>query len=301
MGWRKLKLLMLLVGVTFCLGIAVVSVRWGLADYHADIAYQEMQSWGDGDISDASWLRVQEQMEIANELAPGNGVYLHRLGRLVTIRIVIQPEQKEGLGRQGLDYFERALLVRRQWPATWSELAMLKHLLGEHDARFEEAIAKATKYGPWEPGVHRQITIVGTDSWQGLSDSTRLDVLGNIERGLSSPSKGASAAVVTAIKSSSPRVAVEFVQSLGGILVKIEWLNKNQPVLADLAVTYWDIFTPPQRRSLTAKVAEVIALTGDPLLIKQLEESGSVSSFCPYLPMDDKFTQLCEDKTPNTL
>ena len=301
MGWRKLKLLMLLVGVVFCLGVAVVSVRWGLADYHADIAYQEMQSWGDGHISDASWQRVQEQMVTANELAPGNGVYLHRLGRLVTIRIVMQPEQKEMLGPMGLDYFERALLVRVQWPATWSELAMLKHVLGEHDARFEEAIAKATRYGPWEPGVHRQITIVGTGSWQDLSESARLNVSGNIERGLSSPSEGASVAVVAAIKSSSPRVSVDFVQSLGQILVEIEWLNKNQLVLADLAVTYWDVFTPPQRRTLTAKVADVVGRTGDPLLIKEIEESGNVSSFCPYLPMDDKFAQLCEDKTPKTL
>jgi hypothetical protein len=295
MGWRKLKLLMLLVGAVFCLGIAVVSVRWGLADYHADIAYQEIQSWSDGDISETSWQHAQEQMLIANELAPGSGVYLHRLGRLVTTRIVMQPGQKEVLGPKGLDYFERALLVRAQWPATWSELALLKHVLGEHDARFEESIAKATKYGPWEPGVHRQIAIVGSASWLSLSEPTRFDVMGNIERGLSSPSIGASSAVVAALKNSSPGVDIDFFQRLGGILVKIEWLNKNQLQLADLTLTYWDKFTSVQRNSLTAKVVDVVARTGNPTLIEQMEESGIASAICPYLPMDDKFTRLCED------
>jgi hypothetical protein len=295
MGWRKLKLLMLLVGVVFCLGIAIVSVRWGLADYYADIAYQEIQSWSDGDISEASWQHAQEQMLIANELAPGNGVYLHRLGRLVTTRIVMQPGQKKVLGPIGLDYFERALLVRRQWPATWSELAVLKHVLGEYDARFEESIAKATKYGPWEPGVHRQIAIVGSASWQSLSEPARFNVLGNIERGLSSPSIGASAAVAAALKDSSATVDVGFFQSLGGILVKIEWPNKNQLGLADLTLTYWDSFTSVQRNSLTVKVVDVMARTGDPTLIEQMEKSGIVSAICPYLPMNDKFSRLCID------
>ncbi len=287
---------MLLAGVVFCVGIAVVSVRWGLADYHADIAYQEMQSWGDGDITDASWQRVHEQMMIANELAPGSAVYLHRLGRLSTIRMVMTPEQKEALGQQALDYYERALLVRGQWPATWSALAMLKHVLGEHDARFEEAIANATRYGPWEPGVLRQIAIVGTASWAGLSESSKDDVLGNIERGLRTPSEDARVAVAAAIKSNASGSVADLFHGVGEILVEQDWPSVNRLLLADLTLSYWQLFLPEHRRLLTPKVARVIAQSQNPALIKQLAASGRFRSICPYLPMDDKFVKLCKDK-----
>jgi hypothetical protein len=143
--------------------------------------------------------------------------------------------------------------------------------------------------------VHRQIAIVGIASWQSLSDPARFNVTGNIERGLSSPSIGASAAVVAVLKNSFPGADIDFFQRLGGILVKIEWLTKNQLGLADLTLTYWDRFTSVQRNSLTAKVADVVARTGNPTLIKLMEESGVASAICPYLPMDDRFTRLCID------
>ena len=291
--------MLVIVGMMACLGVAVVSLRWGLADWHADIAYVEMQGWAKEGVTEESWNLVHDEMIAALQLDPTHPTYLHRLGRLSIVRMSMKRDQKAELGREGLDYLERSLQVRNQWPLTWSSLAMLKHRLGEHDARFNEAIVNATTYGPWEPGVHAQITGVGVGAWNDLSEVARTALMGNIDRGLRSPVSGAPGAVVGAIRSNIPGMDVDFVRRLGALLVEVEWLARSRSALADLSLSFWDVFSLAQRRILAVKIADVAARSRNTRLLERLEDEGRMSIICPLLPRNQKFVRFCSDKKLN--
>ena len=292
-----LRMTALIVGVVVFSFVAVVAVRWGIADRRADVTYQEMRVWAKEGVSEESWIIAHDAMLEAIELDPSNPAYLHRLGRLSVIRMSMKRNQRSELGREGLDYFERSILVRDQWPPTWSSLASLKHRLGEHDARFNEAFVNATTYGPWEPGVHSQIAGVGVGAWKTLPEEARAALLGNIDRGLRSPVGGAPGAVVDAIKANMLGADVDFVRRLGTLLAELEWLARSRPALADLSLSLWDIFSLDQRRILAQKVADVAALGRNVNLLKRLEREGRMSSICPLLPRNQKFARFCNDKS----
>ena len=294
-----LRMTLLAVGVVAFSFVAVVSVRWGLADRRADVAYQEMKVWATEGVTEERWVIAHDAMLEAIELDPSHPTYLHRLGRLAVIRMSMKRGQRSELGRQGLDYFERSILVRGQWPLTWSSLASLKHRLGEHDARFEEALFNATNYGPWEPGVHVQIAGVGVGAWQALSEGARAALLGNIDRGLRSPVGRVPAAVVAAIKANMFGIDVDFVRRLGALLAELEWLARSRSALADLSLSFWDIYSLEQRRMLALKVADVVARSRNTSLLNRLEKEGRMRSICPLLPRSQKFVRFCTDKALN--
>lgn len=66
----------------------------------------------------------------------------------------------------------------------YSVYALAKQMRGEHDAAFRHALARAAKYGPWEPGVQSNIIDVGLRSWDALDEPARDVVRGTITRAL---------------------------------------------------------------------------------------------------------------------
>jgi hypothetical protein len=73
---------------------------------------------------------------------------------------------------------------RPKWPYSWSGLALVKAYRAEFDDVYKEAVAKAVKFGPWEPGVHRTLALAGLTGWARLDKATRGHIVANIHRGL---------------------------------------------------------------------------------------------------------------------
>lgn len=276
--------------------MAVVVVRWGVADTHADIAFEEMSSWPKSGVTESGWLLASEEMGKALELDSSHPTYLQRMSRLLTIRMAMRPDEVEALGMRGLVYIEQSINVRPKWPLSWANLALLKYRLGIHDDRFNEAIVNATIFGPWEPSVHSQIAGIGAGAWAQMHETTQNAVMDNIERGLLSPVHGSPLAVVNAINRNLQTLETGFLPKLGDVLAHSDWTKNGQAAEAALSVQYWRVFKTGQRQLLAIKLAEVLARAGNTGLVGGMDDKTVISNICPYLPRKPKFAEFCKNR-----
>lgn len=85
---------------------------------------------------------------------------------------------------ESLVLYRRSVELRPRWPYAWARFALVKSYRGEYDAEFENALSKAVKYGPWDPGIHVTVAEAGVFGWRRLSIEERKVVAANIHRGL---------------------------------------------------------------------------------------------------------------------
>lgn len=85
---------------------------------------------------------------------------------------------------ESLGLYRRSVELRPRWPYAWARFAMVKAYRGEYDAEFENAVAKAAQYGPWDPGIHVILAEAGMYGWGKLSIDTRKLMAANLHRGL---------------------------------------------------------------------------------------------------------------------
>jgi hypothetical protein len=288
-----LRILFLILGVAFCLGIAVIAARWGIADSHARIAFDEMDTWRNIGVPEDGWLLAHSEMGKALELDPDHPAYLQRMGRLMLIRVTMLPDEAESFGSRGRDYLQASLKVRPQWPSAWSDLALAKQMLGEYDATLNQAIINATVYGPWEPDVQIRLAGVAAAAWDELPTEVRKAVLGNIERGFRSPVRTATGIMVKSINRDMNGVNVGFIQALGTELAGSDWSKSGENHVVGFLVQHWEVLTGAQQRLLASSIAEVVARTGNTALVKDLGKKAILGNICPYLPRQPKFRQFC--------
>lgn len=116
-----------------------------------------------------------------NGAAHQNLALVHGMRLALPLRGLV--ERDEHLNA-GLGAALKAISLRPTSGFAYSVYAMAKQMRGDRDATFRQALARAAKYGPWEPGVQSNIIDVGLRAWDVLDEPTRDVVRHTITRAL---------------------------------------------------------------------------------------------------------------------
>jgi len=126
-------------------------------------------------------------LESAISRNPDNGAAYQNLALMHQMRLALPwrdlLERDEHLNA-GLNAALKAVSLRPTSGYAYSVYAMAKQLRGERDSAFRQALARAAKYGPWEPGVQSNIIDTGFRAWDVLDEPTRDIVRNTITRAL---------------------------------------------------------------------------------------------------------------------
>lgn len=181
---RQLRAL-LAAGLALCLlAMAVVALRWGLADaIHRD-AEREMARWQRDRSMPAltEWLETRDALARALRLDPRNPAIAESSGLLHSLRV----QEGSGSGvfqEEALVFFEEAVVLRPTSPYTWANIALTRYRLGRTDAKFMAALSRAQGLGPWEPEVQLIAADFGLAMWDEMDAAGRAGLTATLARG----------------------------------------------------------------------------------------------------------------------
>jgi hypothetical protein len=186
--YRKPSTFFTLVVMLLCVWGMYHAVRMGVADVIAYQAKFQLKSW-----DKEARLPTAEEAEYALAKAssalvwqPDNAELLELKAHVLTYQALLYrgDEAFLRLSAEAIMLYQQATLLRPKWPYAWANLALLKAYQGEFDPVYNEAVAKAVAFGPWEPGVHKTLARAGLLGWSQLDPTTKNHHVGNIHRGL---------------------------------------------------------------------------------------------------------------------
>jgi hypothetical protein len=233
----------------------------------------------------------------ANELDPGHPTYLHRLGRLSHVLMVLESAKRDVWAGRAKDYYRASLAVRPAWPLAWASLAQVKADLLELDTEMDLALTKATSLGPWEPGVLVMVTRIATAQGQFMNSDTRTVLAANVARGLGSPVGGVAAEIEgmlgdTVLNSElNPELNPELLAALEDLLVTSDW-KRNPDQLMRVALQYYPLWKSASLDVIrTHVVSEVVSR---PHTVQFVISKSRLIQLCPYLPRKLKLQKICQ-------
>jgi hypothetical protein len=291
----KAGIILLMIGLLYT---AYVAVCRGLADYYAEDAFQITQAWHKGEkFTEERWQDAHDAMVKALDLDPTHPTYLHRMGRLYHIRMVsryFELDEFKALGDKAKQYYRDSTGMRRTWPATWANLALVKKDLIEFDEEMDEAIRNAVTYGPWEPDVHRMIAIVGLSRWYLFKPEIRLLLAGNLKRGLLSPTANAWNQMMAIIDRYPAAIQGEFLDAITSMLMDEEWDRWNQLEFTQMGFRLYGLWSRETRDRFQEKLLNAIRRGEQiPALMNLVKENNQLVRVCPWLPRSDAFKAFC--------
>jgi hypothetical protein len=137
------------------------------------------------DVDTLENARVLLESAIARN--PDNGAAYQNLAIVHRLRLALPwrdlAERDEHLDA-GLSTALKAVSLRPTSGYAYSVYAMAKQMRGERDNAFRQALARAAKYGPWEPGVQTNIIDAGFRTWDVLDEPMRDIVRHTVTRAL---------------------------------------------------------------------------------------------------------------------
>jgi len=169
--------------------IAIITAgSWGLADIENQKVRSSIKQWENDfeSFNAEDWNMVISHAKAALDKDPHNPDLLTLMGNVYewnSFQTDREPQNYQNR-KLALDYYRQAVLLRPQWPYTWSGIALLKYRMLEIDEEFKQALTNATDLGPWEPHIQKIITEIGLSAWGELENRQRLIVVENIMRGL---------------------------------------------------------------------------------------------------------------------
>jgi hypothetical protein len=291
----KAGIVVLIIGLLYT---AYVAVCWGLADWYAEDAHQILLTWNSGEaITEETWQAAHTAMETALYLDPSHPTYLHRMGRLYHIRMMsrLAPVSEfRDLGQKSKEYYRESIGMRRTWPLTWANLALVKRDLGEFDAEMEEAVTSAVTYGPWEPGVHRIIAVVGVSRLHLFSEELRVQIAENVRRGLMSPTRNAWSGMDAVLKRFPYGVRGEVLAAISELLVEEKWQAYEQVQMATMGFWLWPKLNADARNAFLERLIEAIK-EGEQVspLMNLIQTNDKTALVCPRLPRTEQFRRYC--------
>jgi len=177
-----------------CLVAVYHSVRISIADTQAYKAKYLLSKW-----EKTNDLPVKEEVETALNgvnsalyWEESNTEYMDLKAHILTYKGLLhwKDRQFSSFTDEAVELYQESTALRPKWPYAWARLALVKAYRGEVDALFSQAMARASKYGPWEPNVLQTMVEAGLFSWSDLDAATKAHLVNAIQRGLSYKSKG---------------------------------------------------------------------------------------------------------------
>jgi hypothetical protein len=271
--------------------------HWGIADYYARQSEVIVASWS-ADATAGTDESIREVIALdkkALSYAPNHRTYLMRLGEMHGLLYRRNRLQYAAYGELAADYLRASIAVRPHWPHTWAELAVMKVALQQVDRELEQAIRMATRHGPWEPVVHRRL-VSGFEVYRSLPGTSQSLLLGNLQRGLLSPDRGAAQTVADLIKASAGGLDLYGVRSLGDYMIAISWPDHSLVPLTDVTLHLWRVFSAKQRLDLQAKLTEAVVLDKGSQVLNRLRTARKLALVCPYLARQPRVTRYCQPR-----
>ena len=197
--YRKPSTYIAVVVMLFCVWGMYHAVRMGMADVIAYKAKYQVKIWEkEGRLptaDEADYALDKASSALAWE--PGNPELMDLKAHVLTYTALLHwgDEQFAGISDEVVQLYQRSTQRRPKWPYTWARLALVKAYRGEFDALYREAVSKAVKFGPWEPGVHKTLAEAGLSGWSQLDRDTKRHHVENIHRGLRFEAKALTAMV----------------------------------------------------------------------------------------------------------
>lgn len=183
---------MVLVAAALLLAAEVAS--WGMADYYARPAENQLDLWAQGKLTlgHGQWLQMQTQLARAVSLDPRNPKILRAYGNALEGPYASYPPGAAAarpIREEAANFYRKATSVRPTWPYAWADLAMVKYRLNELDTEFFHAMYTARETGPEQLGVLRVLDYVGLKTWGRLPSDPEHFVLDVITDSLHYPDR----------------------------------------------------------------------------------------------------------------
>ena len=275
--------------IALCLWLVVIAAMRGLADYYADQSYQLVSSWRAAPEL-AEWERAKGALDSALRLDATNPTYHHRMGRLYHIGMGLDPAQSAAFADLASAHFLSSLDVRPAWPLTWAGVALLKADLRQFDDEFSNAVLNATRYGPWEPGVHQIMAGIGGRGLILMRPDVRQAIAASNVRGLLSPVRRANTAVLAALESYSMFDRPHILPSLAHLLITEDWVAVRAGNFARIAFMFWRQWDNATQSMLVDKI---VAAADETAVFAQVQKAGQLDEICPKLPENSGRKRLC--------
>lgn len=180
---RKLTLIPALVLLGFCFP----AVKWGISDLNAYPVRYDIQRW-------QSDSRLPSREELSKtHVALQSSIHWNQdpelydyQGRLFHYEALISENNllKTTALRNALESFRHANTLRRQWPYSQANIALMKAMLGEFDQEYRQMLKLSASHGPWENGVNLALTEAGLLGWSTLNKQDKQLIVENIQRGI---------------------------------------------------------------------------------------------------------------------
>jgi hypothetical protein len=140
-------------------------VRMGVADGVAYKAKYAVKTWEQDNRLPTAEEAAYALQQAASALAwqPENPEYLALKARVLTYQGLLHwgEDRFFEITEEAVTLYQESTRRRPKWPYSWSGLALVKAYRAEFDDVYKEVVAKAVKFGPWEPGVHRTLALAG--------------------------------------------------------------------------------------------------------------------------------------------
>jgi len=161
-----------------CTWVMMRAAQSGWADFNALQAEQLVNlRIKDGQAMDGMLLaRAQALLETAVAWNPGNGsahenlVVVHRMALLLPDIGFAERDQHVNAA---LTHALKAAVLRPTSGYAYSLVALAKQTRGQRDSVFRQALSQAARFGPWEPGVQKNIIDAGSQGWEALDEPGR--------------------------------------------------------------------------------------------------------------------------------
>lgn len=174
--------------IVLCVGIIGYVAR----EFRADLLYWEahymQKHWTEtGGYPPLDELQEAKQLyQTALKWVPGYPAYHDSLAYLLRLEMSLTPDpaEYERLGHESIRNNQIALENRPIWPSSYSQMAIVKSLLGEFDQDWLDYYQTAFEMGPWEEVNLVQITEAGMMRWPYLVESQQQIAITSLLRAL---------------------------------------------------------------------------------------------------------------------
>lgn len=177
--------------VALCV-IIFFAFRCGWSDLYAFQVRNSSDQWFKEDRlpSEDELNTAFEKIDGALDWYPAYPEYLESKAYLLWLAIL--REQRSGnegaqasvskLAQQAAALHREAIENRPNWPYSWSGLVLMKAYQAQYDAEFDQAVANAVRFGPWENTVNVQLALSTQIAWGNLKPATQKHLLDNMAR-----------------------------------------------------------------------------------------------------------------------
>jgi len=143
--------------------------------------------------ADRTWLMAEKASVKSKYWYPTEDAFIEeKIGKVYQWKTYNQIENTPELNEQRqtiLKAYRNQTHLTPNWPKAWFNLLSIKIELQQFDDEFYQAYAKAKQTTDQTPGMQTAFTLVGIQSWHGVNNKTKSDILKNIVREASSSKK----------------------------------------------------------------------------------------------------------------